>query len=384
MWNRLQCSREIDNGKWTIDNESRHLELSLINYQLSIGFIMTLGPLMIDLLGKELLAEEREMLKHPLVGGIILFTRNFDSRDQIQQLVAEVRAVRKPPLLVAVDYEGGRVQRFRKDFTVLPPMRTIGRVYDQDQQAGLQLAQQAGWLLAAELRAVGIDLSFGPVVDLDYGASSVIGDRAFHRDARVVGNLAVAMMHGMRDAGMCAVAKHFPGHGAVVADSHIALPVDRRRYVDMDQDIHPYTRLIDNQLPAVMAAHVVFEQVDSVPASFSRKWLVDELRGKHGFTGAVFSDDLSMEGASIMGPIPQRAHMALAAGCDMVLICNHREAALKTLHELSIQHDPVSLIRLARLRGLVKLDLTQLHASAQWQRCLAAVSSSCDSTQFSV
>ncbi|MGC3980776.1 MAG: beta-N-acetylhexosaminidase [Steroidobacteraceae bacterium] len=345
---------------------------------------MTLGPLMIDLLGKELLPEEREMLKHPLVGGIILFTRNFESREQIQHLVAEVRAVRSPPLLVAVDYEGGRVQRFRKDFTVLPPMRVIGQAYDQNPQAGLKLAQQSGWLLAAELRAVGIDLSFGPVVDLDYGASSVIGDRAFHRDARVVGDLAVAMMHGMRDAGMCAVAKHFPGHGAVVADSHVALPVDRRRYVDMENDIHPYTRLIDNQLPAVMAAHVVFERVDSVPASFSRKWLVDELRGKLGFTGAVFSDDLSMEGASIMGPIPQRAHKALAAGCDMVLICNNRDAALQTLQQLKLEPDPVSLVRLARLHGSPGLGQKELLASAQWRDCLAAVSMSREPTQFSI
>jgi beta-N-acetylhexosaminidase len=342
---------------------------------------------MIDLLGKELLADERELLRHPLVGGIILFTRNFDSREQIRQLIAEVRAVRKPPVLVAVDYEGGRVQRFRKDFTVLPPMRAIGQAFDQNHQAGLQLARQAGWLLAAELRAVGIDLSFGPVVDLDYGASSVIGDRAFHRESRVVSDLAVAMMHGMRDAGMCAVAKHFPGHGAVVADSHIALPVDRRRYVDMQQDIQPYTRLIDNQLPAVMAAHVVFEQVDSVPASFSRKWLVDELRGKLGFAGAVFSDDLSMEGASIMGPMPQRVRKSLAAGCDMVLICNNRDAALQALHELgvaAIPPDPVSQARLARLHGLPGLNQQELLASTQWQSCLAALSSLRDGTQFSV
>lgn len=336
---------------------------------------MTLGPLMIDLLGKELLPEERELLQHPLVGGIILFTRNFESREQVTELVRQVRAVRTPSLLVAVDYEGGRVQRFRKDFTVLPPMRAIGRAYDDNPQAGLQLARQAGWLLAAELRAVGIDLSFGPVVDLDYGASSVIGDRSFHRDSRVVGNLAVAMMHGMHDAGMCGVAKHFPGHGAVVADSHIALPVDRRRYVDMQHDIHPYERLIENNLPAVMAAHVVFEQVDSVPASFSRKWLVDELRGKLGFTGAVFSDDLSMEGASIMGPVPQRAAKALAAGCDMVLICNQRDLALQTLRELVFDPDPVSQVRLARLHGLGRIDTGQLLASDQWQRCHAAVSS---------
>jgi beta-N-acetylhexosaminidase len=341
---------------------------------------MTLGPLMIDLLGKQLLPEERELLSHPLVGGIILFTRNFDSREQIAQLITEVRAVRKPPLLVAVDYEGGRVQRFRKDFTVLPPMRLIGQVYDQNHHEGLKLAQQAGWLLAAELRAVGIDLSFGPVVDLDYGASSVIGDRALHSDARVVGDLAVAMMHGMRDAGMCAVAKHFPGHGAVVADSHVSLPVDRRRYADMGNDIHPYMRLIDNQLPAVMAAHVVFEQADDVPASFSRKWLVDELRGKLGFTGAVFSDDLNMEGASIMGPIPQRARKALTAGCDMVLICNNRDAALQTLRALDIPPDPVGLMRLARLRGLPGLNQRELLASAQWQSCMDAVSSCMERT----
>jgi len=328
---------------------------------------------MIDLLGKQLLPEERELLNSPLVGGIILFTRNFESREQIAELVREVRAVRTPPLLVAVDYEGGRVQRFRKDFTVLPPMRAIGKAYDQDHHAGLKLARQSGWLLAAELRAVGIDLSFGPVVDLDYGASSVIGDRSFHRDARVVGDLAVAMMHGMRDAGMSAVAKHFPGHGAVVADSHIALPVDRRRYVDMDKDIHPYARLIDNQLPAVMAAHVVFEQVDSVPASFSSKWLRDELRGKLGFTGAVFSGDLSMEGASIMGPMPMRARKALAAGCDMVLICNQRDAALKTLRELDVQPDLVSLARLARMHGTPALSTAELLASATWEQCAAAV-----------
>jgi beta-N-acetylhexosaminidase len=345
---------------------------------------MTLGPLMIDLLGKQLLPEERELLTHPLVGGIILFTRNFESRQQITELIAEVRAARTPPLLIAVDYEGGRVQRFRKDFTVLPPMRVIGQTYDQDHQAGLQLAKQSGWLLAAELRAAGIDLSFGPVVDLDYGASSVIGDRAFHRDSRVVSDLAVAMMHGMRDAGMCAVAKHFPGHGAVVADSHVALPVDNRRYVDMVHDIHPYTRLIDNQLPAIMAAHVVFEQVDSVPASFSRKWLVDELRGKLGFTGAVFSDDLSMEGASVMGSIPERARKALAAGCDMVLICNQRDAALQTLRELDIEPDPVSMARLARLHGLAAPDQHKLLASTQWRSAVAAVSSSLQGMQFSI
>lgn len=335
---------------------------------------MTLGPLMIDLLGKELLPEEAELLRHPLVGGVILFTRNFESRAQIEQLIRAVRGARVPPVLVAVDYEGGRVQRFRKDFTLVPPMRTIGQRYDFNAREGLELARQAGWLLAAELRAVGVDLSFGPVVDLDYGASSVIGDRSFHRDPAVVGDLAVAMMHGMRDAGMCAVAKHFPGHGAVVADSHVALPVDRRRYADIADDMLPYRRLIDNHLPGVMAAHVVFEQVDRVPASFSPRWLVQELRNNLGFTGAVFSDDLSMEGASVMGSIPQRARKALEAGCDMVLICNNRPAALEALRELhDFQHDPVSQVRLARMHGGPAPHTEALYASAQWLDCNSAI-----------
>ena len=340
---------------------------------------MTLGPIMIDLLGKELLPDERELLQHPLVGGVILFTRNFASREQIKQLVAEIRAVRIPALLVAVDYEGGRVQRFRHDFTLIPPMRVLGEVYDRNAPQGLLFAKQAGWLLAAELRAVGIDLSFGPVVDLDYGASSVIGDRALHGDASVVGELAVAVMLGMRDAGMCAVAKHFPGHGAVITDSHLALPIDRRSYPDMGQDLHPYVQLIKHGLLAVMAAHVVFEQVDSLPASFSRRWLIDELRGKLGFTGAVFSDDLSMEGASIMGSMPQRAAHALAAGCDMVLVCNQRAAALQTLEQLSLEPNAASQQRLARLYGGTTLTDSELRASTQWQACVATLCS-----QFSV
>ncbi len=327
---------------------------------------MTLGPLMIDLLGKHLLPEEREMLQHPLVGGVILFTRNFESREQLKQLITEVRAVRSPALLIAVDYEGGRVQRFRNDFTLIPPMRRLGQAYDQNQSNGLQLAKQVGWLLAAELRAIHVDLNFGPVVDLDCGASSVIGDRALHGAARVVADLAIALMHGMRDAGMHAVAKHFPGHGAVVADSHVTLPVDNRRYVDMDNDLYPYLRLIDNGLMGVMAAHVVYRLIDGIPASFSQRWLHDELREKLGFNGVVFSDDLSMEGASIMGPMPQRAANALAAGCDMVLICNRRDAVIQTLDELRIEPDPASQSRLAGIRGIGGLEESALFASTQW------------------
>src|SRR5690606_22994853 len=189
---------------------------------------MTLGPLMIDIAGVSLTEEDRELLAHPLVGAVILFTRNFESIEQLERLVAEIRALRTPPLLVTVDHEGGRVQRFRSGFTALPSMRLIGREYDLDPESGLTLARPGGWLMAAELRAVGVDMSFAPCVDLDYGVSSVIGDRAFHRDARVVADLAVAFMGGMRAAGMAATAKHFPGHGAVAPDSHVAVAVDRR------------------------------------------------------------------------------------------------------------------------------------------------------------
>src|ERR1044072_2318708 len=223
---------------------------------------MTLGPLMIDVQGTALSDEDRDLLQHPLVGAVILFTRNFESIEQLERLVADIRAARTPPLLVTVDHEGGRVQRFRKGFTVLPPMRAIGRQYDLDAAAGRQLARQCGWLMAAELRAVAIDMSFAPCVDLDYGVSSVIGDGAFHRDPRVVAGLAVAFMGGMREAGMAATAKHFPGHGAVAPDSHVAIPGGRRSLADLDEALYPYRRLIGNALPAVMAAHVIFEQVD--------------------------------------------------------------------------------------------------------------------------
>jgi beta-N-acetylhexosaminidase len=328
---------------------------------------------MIDVGGTALTAEDREVLSHPLVGGVILFTRNFADVAQLENLVREIRAIRKPSLLVAVDHEGGRVQRFRKDFTVMPSMRLIGHQYDIDPVLGRELARQCGWLMAAELRAVGIDISFAPVVDLDYGASTVIGDRAFHADARVVAELAIAFAHGMRDAGMAATAKHFPGHGAVVADSHVAMPVDKRALVDMDNDIYPYRRLIDNGIPAVMMAHVVYAQVDDRPASFSSRWIKDELRGKLAFSGAVFSDDLSMKGASLVGDMPARVKAALAAGCDMVPICNDRSAVRSVLALPAKQLlDPVAQMRVARLHGVLGLDRSTLLASDKWGVCQAA------------
>lgn len=334
---------------------------------------MTLGPLMIDVQGKTLTEEDRELLAHPLVGAVILFTRNFESIEQLEGLVADIRAVRSPPVLVTVDHEGGRVQRFRKGFTVLPPMRMIGREYDLDATAGRLLARQCGWLMAAELRAIGIDMSFAPCVDLDYGVSSVIGDRAFHRDPRVVAELAIAFMGGMREAGMAATAKHFPGHGFVVPDSHVAMPVDRRPLVDLDEDIQPYRRLIANGLASIMAAHVVFADVDGRPAGFSRHWMHQELRVRLGFDGAIFTDDLSMAGASVIGDMPARAKAALEAGCDVLSLCNDRQGVLQVIESLRGSGDPLSQVRMARLHGKPGLTREALQASIDWQTCEGAV-----------
>jgi beta-N-acetylhexosaminidase len=334
---------------------------------------VTLGPLMVDVAGCELTAEDRQVLSHPLVGAVILFTRNFSSYVQLEDLVREIRAVRKPPLLVAVDHEGGRVQRFRQDFTVLPPQRAIGHAYDLDPDAGRRLAWQCGWLLAAELRSAGIDLSFAPCIDLDYGISEVIGDRAYHRDPEVVARLAVACMQGMRAAGMAATAKHFPGHGAVVADSHKALPVDRRPLGELADDLLPYRRMIANGLTSVMVAHVLFPEVDEAPAGFSSRWIQQELRWGLGFTGAVFSDDLSMGGAAFAGSVPERARRAIVAGCDLLPICNDRAAVLATLSELDGAADPLSQVRLVRLHGRPLLPRAELLQSAQWIECRKAV-----------
>src|SRR5580658_4803406 len=244
----------------------------------SAGEPMSLGPVMVDIAGTALTAADRELLAHPLVGSVILFTRNYVEPAQLQALVADIQSVRNPALLIAVDHEGGRVQRFRPGFSALPPLRRIGHAYETDAQAGLSTARAMGWLMAAEVLACGLDFSFAPCVDLDYGLSEIIGDRAFHARARIVSPLAVAYMHGMRDAGMAATAKHYPGHGAVVADSHLALPVDRRELVDMEEDLQPYRRLIANGLPAVMVAHVLVPAVDALPASFSQRWITRELR----------------------------------------------------------------------------------------------------------
>lgn len=332
---------------------------------------MTLGPIMVDLAGIALEPDEREMLLHPQVGSVILFTRNYESPEQLKRLVAEVHAIRTPPLLVAVDHEGGRVQRFQSGFTRLPALREVGRRYDQSPADGLALARQLGWLMAAELRAVGVDMSFAPCVDIDYGVSRAIGDRALSSDARAVGELAIAYMLGMREAGMVATAKHFPGHGAVAADSHFALPVDRREWPDIEADLQPYRRLIANGLPAVMVAHVVFPTVDEKPASLSRRWIDGVLRGDLGFQGAIFADDLSMKGAAAFGDIATRAGLALAAGCDVLPVCNDRVATLALLDSMRGSPDPVSRMRLVRLHGR-DAGGSSFAGDPRWQSAVAA------------
>ena len=294
-----------------------------------------LGPVMVDVAGLELAPDERELLGHPLVGGMILFARNYASPEQLRGLTGAIRGVRSPPLLIAVDHEGGRVQRFLDGFTRLPPMRALGRIYDANPAVAENLASAVGVVLAAELAAHGVDFSFAPVLDIDFGSSGVIGDRAFHSAPPVVARLAVALVGGLRRVGMGAVGKHFPGHGYVRADSHHEVPVDDRDLATIEaNDLAPYRALIGAGLAGVMPAHVIYPRVDPEPAGFSRFWLQEILRARLGFDGIVFSDDLSMAGASVAGGIVERGHAALEAGCDMVLVCNARDAALRLLDGL--------------------------------------------------
>jgi beta-N-acetylhexosaminidase len=323
---------------------------------------------MLDIEGLKLTPADRDLLAEPAVGGVILFSRNYASPSQLADLVASIRALRSPPLLIAVDQEGGRVQRFREGFSAIPPMRRIGREYDRDPDEALQLARTAGWLIAQELRAADVDLSFAPCVDLDHGVSEVIGERAFHSDPEAVAALSASFCRGLRQGGMVAIAKHFPGHGAVVADSHERLPVDRRPFGDLLDDLRPYERLIGHRLLAgVMLAHVVYVETDPLPAGFSRYWIEDQLRSQLGFDGAVFCDDLSMKATIEFGSMPKRAELALAAGCDMVLICNDRTAARVTVAALRDYSNPLSLVRLARLHGTGQTLRETLLASDEWQ-----------------
>lgn len=295
-----------------------------------------LGPVMLDIAGLQLSAAERELLRHPLVGGVILFSRNYGSPQQLCELTGAIRALRKPELLIAVDHEGGRVQRFQQGFSRIPAMRRLGEAWDRDRAAACAAACDIAYVLAGELLACGVDFSFTPVLDVDFGESGVIGDRAFHSDPAAIAQLSAALIAGLREAGMASVGKHFPGHGFVRADSHLAVPVDERSYAEIEAaDLVPYKALIRQGLSAVMPAHVIYPKVDAHPAGFSSRWLRQILRDELHFDGMIFSDDLSMEGASVAGGPAERGAAALAAGCDMVLLCNAPNATAELLAGLA-------------------------------------------------
>ena len=338
---------------------------------------MGIGPVMLDVAGTVLTAEDAARLRHPLVGGVILFSRNYESPRQLTELTASIHALRSPTLLIAVDHEGGRVQRFREGFTRIPAMRELGKIWDEHPKRAKHLAQQAGYVLAAELRACGVDFSFTPVLDVDFGSSSVIGDRAFHSDPQAIAELAHSLLLGLKQAGMHSVGKHFPGHGFVRADSHLEIPVDERSYTDIELcDLVPFRQMVNYGLTAVMPAHVIYPKVDKHPAGFSAIWLKKILRGELGFEGCIFSDDLSMEGATVAGGIVQRAGAALNAGCDMVLVCNKPDSADELLAGLHWEIPVTGKVRLMQMRGRPHPGtLVQLHEQAEFVKAVHEVAS---------
>lgn len=326
---------------------------------------------MLDLADTVLTDEERELLRSPVVGGVILFSRNCRDPEQVQALNAEIRAC-KPEILIAVDQEGGRVQRLRKGYTRLPPMNRLAQLWQQDRIVAAALSEQAGWLMAAEMLSAGFDFSFAPVLDLNTGLSEVIGDRAFGSTPEQVTELARAFMRGMHEAGMATTGKHFPGHGSVRADSHLALPVDDRPLEQIRAfDLQPFVACTD-LLDGIMPAHVLYEAVDPHCAGFSPFWLQTILRQEMGFDGVIFSDDLVMAGAAAAGDIRQRVDAALTAGCDMVLVCNDREMALQAKTHLEAVA-PAGNPRLARMRRARSWNREDLLVSDDWQQARARI-----------
>lgn len=327
---------------------------------------MTLGPVMLDVKGLALDEDDRRRLRHPQVGGVILFSRNYRDPRQLADLCEEIHRLRDPRLLVSVDHEGGRVQRFREGFQAIPAMGQLGVLHDDDAQQAIQLSECFGWMVAAELLHYGIDLSFAPVLDIGDPVSSVIGDRAFHRDPEVIAHLANAWIRGMRSAGMEAVGKHFPGHGSVEGDSHHVMPFDRRSFADIEAlDLVPFRRVIASHLAGIMMAHVIYDQVDAQAAGYSRYWIETVLRRQLGFEGVVFSDDLSMSGAEAVGGYPQRARHAIDAGCDILLVCNNPDGADEVLDSLQGYSSPTTQLRMVRLHG--QQSHAQIFDSAEWK-----------------
>lgn len=336
-----------------------------------------LGPLMIDIEGTALTPADSELLRHPLVGGVILFARNYVDPTQMAELTRAIHALREPRLVIAVDQEGGRVQRFRQGFSELPPLARLGQLYEHDVQAALARAADCAWLMASELRAVGIDFSFAPVLDLHTSRSAVIGDRALHGSPQVVARLARAYIAALHRAGVAAVGKHFPGHGCVAADSHHELPIDERDLFDLEQhDLVPFRAAVAAGIEGIMTAHVLYPQVDSRVAGYSPFWIKEVLRREMGFSGTVFSDDLSMAGADLGASYAERARQALAAGCDVLLVCNHRPGAIEVLDSLPVEAYPQTQVRLMRMHGRGGApSLDALRASEDWQAVAARVRS---------
>lgn len=329
-----------------------------------------IGPIMIGVEGTSLDAAERELLRHPRICGVILFSRNFESVSQLEALTREIHELRDPPLLIAIDQEGGRVQRLREGFTRLPPLSVFGRMHARSPERAASLAETCGWLMAMEMRSVGIDLSFAPVLDLDRGVSSVIGNRAFAAEPELVAVLASHYVRGMRRAGMAATGKHYPGHGSVPEDSHLALPVDPRPWERIEaEDLVPFARLAREGLEAMMIAHVRYSAVDDRLAGFSPFWLQEVLRGRLGYEGAIISDDLLMAAADVAGDVPDRAVAALEAGCDMVLICRGFEPAAAAAERIAgLPWSMRSAERLARLRPRQTCpDRKELQSLAAWR-----------------
>jgi beta-N-acetylhexosaminidase len=322
---------------------------------------LPIGPIMLDVAGLTLAQDEKEKIDHPNTGAVILFSRNYQDPEQVTELIKQIRAARNGNILIAVDQEGGRVQRFQNGFIRLPPAAS----YAQNPE----LAESAGWLMAAELLAVGIDFSFAPVLDIDCGVSEIIGNRSFSTDPALATRLSSSFRKGMNEAGMAATGKHFPGHGAVALDSHLTLPVDER---DLDsiraKDLAPFKQLIEEGLEGIMPAHVVYPKVDPNPAGFSPFWIQQILRKELNFNGTVFSDDLSMEGAASVGDFPERARLAQAAGCDMILVCNNPAAAEQVLESLPITQDSVREQRLNRMQGKPQMNREQLMRTEKWQQ----------------
>lgn len=291
---------------------------------------MAMGHVMLDLAGPEILQLDKELIAHPQVGGIILFSRNYENKKQLRELTRNIRKI-SPDCLIAVDQEGGRVQRFLTDFTRLPAFEEYGLLYEKNQTQSLETAQKMSFVMAKELQDVGVNMSFTPVLDLNLKINDIIGERSFHSDLNIVIKVAQAFIEGMHHAGMPATGKHFPGHGSVKADSHLTLPIDNRDFETIyQQDMQPFIQL-NEQLDAIMPAHILYEAVDNLPTCYSNYWLQEILRKKLNYQGVIFSDDLSMEGANLSSDYRDRARQALDAGCDMILVCNDRENAIGVL-----------------------------------------------------